>query len=48
MYLFPQITLPSKAVEKAKELDMAADAYYSLAMLEATGVCVIPGNTKKK
>lgn len=47
MYLFPQITLPSKAVEKAKELDMAADAYYSLAMLEATGVCVIPGNTKK-
>ncbi|ORE05222.1 PLP-dependent transferase [Rhizopus microsporus var. microsporus] len=44
MYLFPQITLPPKAVEKAKELDMAADAYYSLAMLEATGVCVIPGS----
>ena len=43
MYLFPQITLSNKVVEAAKKENMAPDAYYSHAMLEATGVCVVPG-----
>jgi alanine transaminase len=43
MYLFPQVTLSeSVAVAAAKE-GMAPDAFYSHAMLEATGVCVVPG-----
>ncbi|KAG1558470.1 hypothetical protein G6F46_003330 [Rhizopus delemar] len=44
MYLFPQVTLPPKAIKKANELNMAPDAYYAMAMLEATGVCVVPGS----
>lgn len=43
MYLFPDITLPQKAIDEAKKHNMAPDAYYSHAMLEATGVCVVPG-----
>ncbi|KAI8988935.1 pyridoxal phosphate-dependent transferase [Pilobolus umbonatus] len=44
MYLFPQITLPPKAIEAAKAEGLAPDAFYSHAMLEATGVCVVPGS----
>jgi aspartate/methionine/tyrosine aminotransferase len=43
MYLFPEITLSNKAMEEAKKVNIAPDAYYSHAMLEATGVCVVPG-----
>ncbi|CAO3656169.1 unnamed protein product [Mucor hiemalis] len=43
MYLFPQITLSNNAIEEAKKNNIAPDAYYSHAMLEATGVCVVPG-----
>ncbi|KAG1149707.1 hypothetical protein G6F37_000988 [Rhizopus arrhizus] len=43
MYLFPQIRLPKKAIKAADKAGMAADTFYSLAMLEATGVCVVPG-----
>lgn len=44
MYLFPQVTLSNKAIEEAKKHNIAPDAYYSHAMLEATGVCVVPGS----
>ncbi|KAI8368781.1 pyridoxal phosphate-dependent transferase [Blakeslea trispora] len=44
MYLFPQVTLPSRVNEVAKQHGMAPDAYYAHAMLEATGVCVVPGS----
>ena len=44
MYLFPQITLPPKAIEAAKKENMTADSFYALKMLDATGVCVIPGS----
>ncbi|KAG1223281.1 hypothetical protein G6F68_020388 [Rhizopus microsporus] len=44
MYLFPQIRLPQKAIKEAEKAGMAADTYYSMAMLEATGVCVVPGS----
>lgn len=44
MYLFPRITLPKKVIEAAKEANVPADSFYAMAMLEATGVCVIPGS----
>jgi alanine transaminase len=44
MYLFPTINLPAKAVEAAKAEGRAADEFYALAMLDATGVCVVPGS----
>ncbi|XP_070574599.1 alanine aminotransferase 2-like [Ptychodera flava] len=44
MYAFPRIHLPKKAVEKAKELGMAADAFYCMRFLEEKGVCVVAGS----
>ncbi|KAF7728527.1 hypothetical protein EC973_005931 [Apophysomyces ossiformis] len=44
MYLFPRITLSSKAIAAAKDAGMAPDAFYAMAMLESTGVCVVPGS----
>ncbi|KAJ5720853.1 uncharacterized protein N7483_008787 [Penicillium malachiteum] len=44
MYLFPTINLPSKAVEAAQSESRAADEFYCLALLDATGVCVVPGS----
>ncbi|KAI9312944.1 pyridoxal phosphate-dependent transferase [Dichotomocladium elegans] len=44
MYLFPRIRLPSKAIEAAKDAGLAPDAFYAEKMLEATGVCVVPGS----
>ncbi|KAF0984144.1 hypothetical protein FDP41_007321 [Naegleria fowleri] len=44
MYAFPQITLPEKAIQKAKELGMAPDLMYVLELLEQTGICVVPGS----
>merc|ERR1719516_93305 len=44
MYAFPHIHLPEKAIAAAKEAGMAADAFYAFALLEATGICIIPGS----
>lgn len=44
MYLFPTIKLPAKAVEAAKAENRAADEFYCLRLLDATGVCVVPGS----
>jgi len=44
MYLFPTITLPPKAVEAAKKEGKAADEFYCFRLIEATGVCVVPGS----
>ncbi|KAE8149839.1 pyridoxal phosphate-dependent transferase [Aspergillus avenaceus] len=44
MYLFPTITLPEKAIEAAKAENRAADEFYCLRLLDATGVCVVPGS----
>ncbi|CAI7619595.1 unnamed protein product [Penicillium discolor] len=44
MYLFPTINLPAKAVEAATAEGRAADEFYCLALLDATGVCVVPGS----
>lgn len=44
MYLFPTIVLPSKACDKAKEEGKQPDEYYCLRLLDATGICVVPGS----
>jgi len=44
MYLFPSVVLPAKAVEAAKAANMPPDTFYALALLEATGICVVPGS----
>lgn len=44
MYLFPTINLPTKAVEAAKAEGRVADEFYCFAMLDATGVCIVPGS----
>lgn len=44
MYLFPTIKLPAKAVEAAKAENRNADEFYCLRLLDATGVCVVPGS----
>lgn len=43
MYAFPQVRLPHAAVEAAKKANKRADDFYCFALLEATGVCVVPG-----
>lgn len=45
MYLFPRLVdIPEKAVKAAKEAGKQVDEYYCMRMLEAVGVCVIPGS----
>jgi alanine transaminase len=44
MYLFPSIHLPAKAIEAAKKEGRPADEFYCLRLLDATGVCVVPGS----
>ena len=43
MYLFPTITVPPKAIAAAAKEGRTPDAFYAMKMLEATGVCVVPG-----
>ena len=43
MYLFPTITLPEMAVQAAAEAHRAPDEFYCLRLLDATGICVVPG-----
>merc|ERR1711971_248644 len=44
MYAFPQILLPQKAVEAAVSCGQFPDVFYAFQLLEATGICVIPGS----
>lgn len=44
MYLFPTLTLPEKAISKAKEEKKQADEYYVSRLLDATGICMMPGS----
>ncbi|KHJ79030.1 hypothetical protein OESDEN_21333 [Oesophagostomum dentatum] len=44
MYAFPQIQLPPKAIEKARSLNQEPDFFYAMQLLEATGVCIVPGS----
>ncbi|CAN8098465.1 unnamed protein product [Discula destructiva] len=44
MYLFPTIKLSEKAAEAAKAEGRTPDEFYSMRLLEATGVCVVAGS----
>ena len=44
MYLFPTIRLPKAAIEQAKKEGRQPDEFYTLRLLDATGVCVVPGS----
>ena len=44
MYAFPKISLPEKAVNAAKEAKKSPDLFYTINLLENTGVCVVPGS----
>ncbi|GAA5919485.1 hypothetical protein JCM1841_002228 [Sporobolomyces salmonicolor] len=44
MYLFPTITIPPRAIAAAKQQGQSPDAFYSLKLLESTGICVVPGS----
>lgn len=44
MYLFPQLTMPEKAIAKAKEIGKPADVMYTLDLLDNTGICAVAGS----
>ncbi|KAG9394012.1 Alanine aminotransferase [Carpediemonas membranifera] len=44
LYAFPKLTLPSKLIEAAEAVGQAPDLFYCMAMLDAIGVCVVPGS----
>lgn len=44
MYLFPRIRMPEKAAKKAEDEGKKPDEYYVSRLLDATGVCMVPGS----
>ncbi|KAI5298368.1 mannose-ethanolamine phosphotransferase gpi13, partial [Ascosphaera pollenicola] len=44
MYLYPRLSLPLKAVQAAKRAGLQPDEYYCGRLLDATGICVVPGS----
>ncbi|XP_036934543.1 alanine aminotransferase 2-like isoform X2 [Acanthopagrus latus] len=44
MYSFPRITLPQKAIDKAKEAGQIPDMFYCMKLLEEEGICLVPGS----
>lgn len=43
MYLFPKFDFPEKAHRRAQQEGRPTDAFYALRLLDATGVCMVPG-----
>merc|ERR1712217_374123 len=44
LYAFPQIKFPPAWIAMCKDKGVAADTQYCLELLDATGICVIPGS----
>jgi alanine transaminase len=44
LYLYPKIELPQKAIKAAQDAGKAPDMFYALALLDDTGICVVPGS----
>ena len=44
MYLFPTITVPHKAAAQAQKEGRQPDEFYCFRLLDATGICVVPGS----
>lgn len=48
MYAFPRIHLSQKAIDAAKEVNMAPDLFYTMNALEQTGIVLVPGSGFKQ
>jgi len=48
MYAFPSVFLPKKAIEEAKSKNMAPDLFYTMEVLDKTGICLVPGSGFKQ
>ncbi|KAI0752887.1 transaminase [Daedaleopsis nitida] len=44
LYLYPKLELPDRAVEEARRQGKSPDTLYALELLDATGICVVPGS----
>lgn len=44
MYAFPNIKLPQKAIDAAKAANQSPDSFYCFDLLEAMGICTVPGS----
>lgn len=44
MYLFPKIHLPKNAIRAAENQGKSPDEFYSIELLRATGIYVVPGS----
>ena len=44
MYLFPRLYFSQKVIEAAQKADLQPDEFYCHALLESTGICVVPGS----
>jgi alanine transaminase len=44
LYLYPRIRLSENARNKAMEAGKEPDVFYALALLDETGICVVPGS----
>ena len=44
LYVFPKITLSSRAIAAASAIGKAPDAYYCMKLLDKTGIVVVPGS----
>mmetsp|Transcript_27519 Transcript_27519/g.53681 ORF Transcript_27519/g.53681 Transcript_27519/m.53681 type:complete len:511 (-) Transcript_27519:89-1621(-) len=48
LYAFPSVHLPPKAVAAAEAKKMVPDAFFCMELLDATGICVVPGSGFKQ
>jgi aspartate/methionine/tyrosine aminotransferase len=44
MYVFPKVTMPPGAIKEAARQGMSADTLYSIDLLKAAGICVVPAS----
>jgi alanine transaminase len=44
MYCFPAVEMPAYAIDRAQQLGISVDTFYSLDLLKATGICVVPAS----
>jgi len=44
MYLFPKIELPKQLIEEANKMGKFPDTLYCIKLLDAKGICVVPGS----
>ncbi len=46
MQQFPQVHMPAKAIAEAKARGVEPDFLYCEALLDATGICTVPGTCR--